>query len=289
MKNTQQAPLISVCIPTYNGARYITECLNSVAKQNYLNFEVVISDDQSTDNTIQICEAFQKSAPFPVSIYHHTPSGIAQNWNHCTQHAKGDFVKFLFQDDVLHQNCLDELAAKIDPNQTHQFIFCNRNFIVEDELANDLVTLAWMERYKDLAKRWKLDLTKGMDGKELIRKSSNLFAYPLNKIGEPSITLISRSVFEMQKFDSALNQMTDVEFYYRIFSNCHITYVDKSLVSIRLHSNQVTSQNLENNKADEDLLLYQKLHQVAHLHPFAHLFPYKYKAKKAIKRFLGMK
>ena len=47
-------PLVSICIPTYNGKRYIDQCISSAMNQSYNNIEIIISDDQSMDNTIEI-------------------------------------------------------------------------------------------------------------------------------------------------------------------------------------------------------------------------------------------
>ena len=66
--------LVSICLPTYNGARYLEETLYSICAQTYQNFEVIISDDASIDNTIKLIEEFKKQSDFPVCVLHHTPS-----------------------------------------------------------------------------------------------------------------------------------------------------------------------------------------------------------------------
>lgn len=291
MKNVKQMPLISICIPTYNGAKYLKESLDSISSQKYTDFEVVISDDSSSDNTLEICEAFKSASSFPVYIHHHKSSGMALNWNHCIEKSKGTFIKFLFQDDVLTPNCLEKFVHQISSPTVPQLIFCKRGFIVEDKLAKDQEIQNWIKRYSDLAKGWKINLSTGINGLQLIKKSDNLFSYPLNKIGEPTVTFISKSLFDtFGVFDPQFIQLTDVELYYRLLPNCHITYIPEKLVSIRLHEQQTTLQNLENNKADEDLLLYYTLKNKVGkaLHPLTFLFPIKYRWKKRLKRWLPL-
>lgn len=290
MNTSKTLPLISVCIPTRNAEKYLEECLDSVVSQHYPNLEIIISDDNSEDSTLAICHSFKANSRIPMHIMQHTPSTLAENWNNCVKYSKGEFIKFVFQDDVLRADCISNMAAKIDKKYSSQFIFCNRDFILEDLLSQDEATLDWMERYKDLAHLWKFNLTNGMSGKELLKKSSNLFAYPLNKVGEPSVTLISRNIFEKHKFDPSLQQLTDVEFYYRVFSQCNINYIPENLVSVRLHTNQQTQKNIAEKNADEDLLLFYTLKQRIGklLHPITNLFPIRYKAKKYVKKLLKM-
>ncbi|MFM6261102.1 glycosyltransferase, partial [Planktothrix sp.] len=102
-----ELPLVSVCIPTYNGDKYLTEALSSVVDQTYPHLEIIISDDSSTDKTLEIIESFQKNCSWKVSLFQHEQYGLAKNWNYCISQAHGKYIKFLFQDDLLEPNCLE--------------------------------------------------------------------------------------------------------------------------------------------------------------------------------------
>lgn len=106
--------LISICIPTFNGEKYLQEALDSVKSQTYQNIEVIISDDNSNDITLQICQNFKEKVSFPVYIYEHDPSGIGNN---CIFYAYGEYIKFLFQDDILETNCLEIQLEALIPHQ----------------------------------------------------------------------------------------------------------------------------------------------------------------------------
>ena len=80
--NSNNLPLVSVCIPTFNGEKYLQEALDSVAQQSYANLEVIISDDASTDKTLEMLEDYKNNSKNTVRIFHHNPDGIAKNWDH---------------------------------------------------------------------------------------------------------------------------------------------------------------------------------------------------------------
>ncbi len=138
--------MISICIPTYNGAKYLSETLQSIQSQNYQKIEVIMSDDSSSDDTLLIVEAFKKQSDFPVYVFHHTPSGIGANWNNCLKHAKGKYIKFLFQDDVMENDCLEKMVKLIEENPNIGLIASKRSFIVEENVNND-ATNEWLEKY----------------------------------------------------------------------------------------------------------------------------------------------
>jgi len=95
------APTVSVAIATYNGARYIREQLVSIARQTVLPFELILCDDVSTDNTVEIAEQFSKDTSFAVKVFrNHANLGYAQNFNKALQLCSGDIVFLCDQDDV---------------------------------------------------------------------------------------------------------------------------------------------------------------------------------------------
>ena len=86
---------------TYNGAKYIREQLDSLAKQTFIPCELVICDDGSTDDTLSIVHEFAKLAPFQVVIYQNdTNLGYGENFLHTASCCTGDWVAFCDQDDV---------------------------------------------------------------------------------------------------------------------------------------------------------------------------------------------
>src|SRR2546423_8587516 len=93
----KEMPLVSVCIPTFNGARWIKESLNSALAQSYRPLEIIIIDDASTDETVKVLRSFKDDR---IRLFvNEQRLGLACNWNRCVELARGEFIKFLFQDD----------------------------------------------------------------------------------------------------------------------------------------------------------------------------------------------
>src|SRR5579863_4981502 len=107
MQNNEGKPVISICIPTYNGEKYLSECLYHVLNQTYSNFEVIICDDCSTDNTTEIINSYQQKDNRIKIFRNERNLGLCGNWNRCVEHSSGKWIKFIFQDDWMNDNCLE--------------------------------------------------------------------------------------------------------------------------------------------------------------------------------------
>lgn len=244
-------PLVSVCVPTYNGAQFLQAALDSVRNQSYSNIEVIISDDASNDETLSIAENFKKSVLFPVKLVHHEPNGIGENWNNCIKNSKGVFIKFLFQDDTLEVNCIKKMIDIALVNNA-KVVACKRNLIIENENQDLEKIKRWVCLFGDLQKD--LDLTYhnliAVIDKNIIANEKLLFQ-PLNKIGEPIVMLIRKDVFaEIGYFSSELKQILDLEFWCRILQKIPIYLIDLPLVNFRIHFTQSTMIN-DREKIDE--------------------------------------
>ena len=94
-------PRISIAMATYNGGQFIQEQLDSLALQTVLPYELIVTDDGSTDRTVQIVQSFAEKSPFPVYIYINDQRlGYADNFLKAASLCEGEFVSFCDQDDV---------------------------------------------------------------------------------------------------------------------------------------------------------------------------------------------
>lgn len=102
---------ISIAMATYNGAKYIREQLQSLANQTLLPYELVVTDDGSTDNTLAIVEQFAKHAPFAVHVSPNPQRlNFANNFMRAASLCTGDWIAFCDQDDVWHEDKLKLVA-----------------------------------------------------------------------------------------------------------------------------------------------------------------------------------
>lgn len=106
-----KGPAVSVCIPVFNGAAFIHECIQSVLSQSFEDFELLIVDNASTDNTIEICSAFSDAR---IRIHYGTLNiGAHGNFKKCFELACGELVILLPCDDLLEPGCLAALASPL--------------------------------------------------------------------------------------------------------------------------------------------------------------------------------
>lgn len=243
-------PLVSVCIPTRNGAEFIEETLKCVYQQDYRPLELIISDDGSSDETVQIISEITKNWDFPVKIYHHKPSIIGANWNNCVMMAMGKYIKFLFQDDLIYSNCISAMVALSEQDEEIGLTFCNRDII-----GNLSGKADWLQRHGDLSGKWN-DLKPIQEGKSLL-KQPDFLKSPRNKIGEPTVVLLKRQCFEeIGFFSEELKQTLDYEYWYRMLPKYKIGFINEKLAAFRLHDNQATQHNLTG--IDDEYLIYYK-------------------------------
>ena len=92
-------PLVSICIPVFNGGKTIRKTINSVINQTYKNLEIIIVDNCSTDSTVEIVQEFKDSRIRLILNNIHYPCG-EDNWNRCFQYVHGEFMAIFHADDV---------------------------------------------------------------------------------------------------------------------------------------------------------------------------------------------
>lgn len=233
--------LVSVCIPTFNGAKYIRECLDSVLAQEFTDFEVLIVDDQSSDETFSIAQEYATGDHRIRVIQNEHNLGLVGNWNRCIELAQGEWIKFVFQDDLIAPTCLEQMLAASKPDSS--IICCRRNFIietgVEESERQGYLKIQTIESFFP-------GITKISAGDycEVLLKNATLNNESLNFVGEPTAVLLHRSVFyRFGVFNPHLIQICDLEFWTRIAIHKGIIYIPEILATFRVHAGSTTAIN----------------------------------------------
>lgn len=124
---------ISVAMCTYNGARYLPEQLESLALQNRLPDELVVCDDNSTDQTVHILSNFAASASFPVSVNVNKQTlGLIKNFEQAISFCQGDVVALCDQDDVWLPAKLERFAAEFSRSPDVGLVFTDAEVVDEN-------------------------------------------------------------------------------------------------------------------------------------------------------------
>lgn len=229
------APLVSVCIPMYNGARYLQAALDSASAQTLTDLEILCVDDGSTDGTLEIVRAHQARDPRVVLVRNEENQGLVGNWNRCLELAKGTWIKFLFQDDLLEPTCLERMLAL--GSEDCRFVSCARRILVEEGARDEVVDyLRTMPTLARLASEDRLSP----------EAFARLHAAHLheNLVGEPPCVMFHRTVpDEVGLFDSAFRQFCDLEYWLRVGSNLGVGVVRDELATFRTHGASTTTTN----------------------------------------------
>ena len=220
-----------------NGQKYLRETLESVFVQTFKDFEIVFIDVQSTDDTYALAlEYVQKDNRIRL-FQNETNLGLVGNWNRCVELAKGEWIKFIFQDDLITHDCLKKMMASVKDDDT--IVFCNRNFIFDDTIAEN--KKQWFLNHAQLITDLFLNLfhISPETYSEIVLRNIGL-----NIIGEPTVVMLHRSAFHrFGLFNPNLIQVCDHEFWTRIATNTGITYIPEVLATFRVHADATTTKN----------------------------------------------
>jgi glycosyltransferase involved in cell wall biosynthesis len=219
-------PKVSVLIPTFNYARYLPEAIESVLSQDFRDFELLIADDCSTDNTAEVVKPYVSRDPRVRLIVHSKNMGMVNNWNFCLQQARGEQIKYVFGDDRLFSSrALGRMSALLDANPSATLVACAR--IILDE-SSKVVNL------------WR-HLPEGRhDGRKII--TACLMKDGQNIVGEPSVVLF-RKADAARGFNLTLKQLVDVEMWFHLLEKGDLVYTREALCAFRCHALQQTELN----------------------------------------------
>jgi len=213
--------LVSVCVPVYNGANHLSECLRSIAGQQGVALEIVVSDDSSTDDSLKIVESIREEFPSVgwKVIRHPVRLGMAGNWNACVDEASGDLIKVMGQDDILYPGCLERQATLLSADPETALCACSADII--------------SAKGKKILKR-KRKYGEGFhDGNELISKCRR---GAFNFFGEPVTALLRKADFKrVGGFDPTMSYFIDLDMWVRLLRDGKFAFIEDSLCGFRIH------------------------------------------------------
>ena len=135
--------LISVLIPVYNSEEYLARSLDCILAQTYKNLEIVLVNDGSTDRSLEICRYYQKQDD-RIVVFDKCNQGAAETRDFALEHAKGDIIAWMDNDDIVHPDFIYKMYRAMDENNS-DMVVCNYEYT--DERGK---RLNWPEpKYKD--------------------------------------------------------------------------------------------------------------------------------------------
>jgi glycosyltransferase involved in cell wall biosynthesis len=219
-------PEVSVCIPTYNYARFLPMAIDSVLGQTFRDLELVVVDNASEDVTPDVLARYGDD----IRAYRNDRNvGLFGNFSRCLELARGQFVKFLAADDWLHPEYLGEAVELMRGHPT-------------------AAVVSGPGYYVDGAGRIFGVGTTGVFAPGLVSGREALCgqAELLNVIGMPSSTLLRRSTIdEVGGFDERFEPAADVHLYGKLLAGHDLAWMDRPRCYLRFHSTKPHAYGLE--------------------------------------------
>lgn len=204
--------LISICIPVYNDAANIDECLNSCITQIQDDIEIIVLDNCSSDGTYEKAKKYQSEN---VEIKQNRENlGAYGNHNELINISNGMYIKFLHSDDILEKDAISILKKSIENNPSVELFAFNTFYISKTKLK-----LARQQFTSPV-------ILNSLQPKEFVKFGSF--------IGTPSMTMFKRSIIKkVGHFDKSMEPSSDTEFWDRVLQSCKVKLCTAALVSVR--------------------------------------------------------
>lgn len=223
--------MVSVVIPVYNAETYIKECLESLLRQTYADFEIICVDDGSKDRSLDLLRAYEKQDKrISVLTQRNQYAGVARNTG--MTHAQGKYLLFLDADDFFREDMLERAVNEAERQKTEILVFDAGQF---DDRAQRMMDGSWRVLLRELFG----------DG---VKSASELFEViyqfttpaPWNK-------LFLRAYVEQNRFRfQALPRTNDLLFTYSALSNAkRIGVLDEKLLYYRVNNGASLQENLD--------------------------------------------
>lgn len=213
---------LSVVIPAYNNGRFIADTMRSVLDQDYLDFDVIVADHSSTDDTVAALEPFLSDARVTLL---NTPAGggAARNWQRVTEAATGELVKLVCGDDLLYPGALAAAVAAFDEHPDAVLVASRR----------DILDAAGVPLIRSRGLPGLVGLVEGAHAvRESVRAGTNL-------LGEPAcVTMKTAVLAEAGGWDASEAYLIDQASYARVLERGPMVGLEESLAGFRLNAGQ---------------------------------------------------
>lgn len=266
---------VSIIIPTYNGSRYIEQAIFSALNQQRPADAIIVSDDNSTDDTVKICRQYKDH--LSIHINPAGPSGFVNGWNNAVARATTDYICILHQDDLLDPEFLRVGMSMLEEAPAIRHLFCTCRYI-------DGEGAPLSSSYRG----------RGPDGLG-IRLTGSEYVRSYQQLGDPHIhrcpgVITHRSIFEQCRYEPAAGHIADDDFFYRVGMYTDVIGILQPLASFRIHDDSATGSLHDAALAEQlmDDYIYQCRQWKGH--PFMNESTYAYfvrNARKYIRRSIG--
>ncbi len=225
-------PTVSVIVPNYNHARFLPQRIESVLRQTYQDFELVLLDDCSTDDSRAVLSQYASDPRVRLELNEVNSGSTFRQWNKGVRLAKGEYIWLAESDDYSDEKFLECLVAALDSDEEIAFAYCRSSGVGEDDRTND-----YIDPFDDLGPFWNSDFC--LDGREHCRRFS---------VRSPVVCNASAAVFRKSAYqavggaDENLRRCGDWKMWAAMALVGKVAYVNQRLNYFRHHVTSVTHQ-----------------------------------------------
>jgi glycosyltransferase involved in cell wall biosynthesis len=229
-------PLVTVVIPVYNGAKFLKEAVSSVMASSYKNFEVILIDDGSKDESKELCKRLEKQYKRVHFYGFKQNKGLGRVLNFALKQAKGEYICRINQDDEMHPSRIEKQVAFMKNNP--DVILVGSWLMVEDENGNRRIN-KFLEHDEEIKKTW-LKLSPCWDASVMYRRESAL---------------------AVGGYDQKFWPADDLHMWYRLGKLGKIANIQEPLVKIKFHT---AAASVKHHR--KHMITTYKVHQWANKH-----------------------
>lgn len=239
-------PVVSVVIPSFNHEKYIEETIESILNQTFQDFEIIITDDGSSDKTLEKIKKF--SDPRIELFIFKENQGACKALNHCINNSNGKYIAYISSDDVWELNKLEKQIKYLNENPSIPVIFTYVKIIDE----NGVEHLEKNHRYSTIFEQKNHDRSIWL----------NRFFYKGNCICHPSIMIRKDIYNDIGLYNERMGNLPDLDMWVRLCMKYNFNILDEKLTRFRIRDDE---KNVSGDKpATHIRSRFEKLHIFDH-------------------------
>ena len=224
-------PLVSICIPVYNGEKFIDETVKDCLNQTYKNIEIIFSDNCSTDRTVEMIKRYNDPR---IKIFSNdTNIGLLANFKKVFTYATGKYMSFLGADDGMEPTCIEKAVNILEAPENKDIVLVN-TFI---QIINDENKTVFIKKFIFGSGKF--------SGKWGIRAN---FLYGSNTIGEPNGSVWRKETYDQipePKFRNGNTWTTDLDLKFELLLYGNTYVIPEPLGKFRLSQQSTSKKELK--------------------------------------------
>jgi hypothetical protein len=227
-------PKVSILVPNYNYERFLDQRLGSIERQRYRDFEVILLDDASTDDSVRILKRFAREHDCQLVCNEHNSGNAFKQWNKGLKLATGQYVWIAEADDYADERFLETLVGRLEQNPECGLAYCNSSAV---DASGHIIDLVRPTMYDVDLTRWQRDFV-GSGREECIR-----YLIRENTIQNASAVVFKRELCNVVGVaDESLKLAADWKFWASLLCVSDLAFVAAPLNCFRTHGSSVRAK-----------------------------------------------